>query len=142
MMKYSLVKKGAALAVAAAVTLSAGNVALADSYSDDFTIEKNNYVEVLKNSKINKSSASGTSAKFTCNMKVSGSDTLSFYVINKNNHIVSSKAAVFSNTAAGTTKTAPYREGKGLKGNPFYFRCSLDFHSASSSMKVRYKFVP
>ena len=28
-MKYSLVKKGAALAVAAAVTLSAGNVALA-----------------------------------------------------------------------------------------------------------------
>lgn len=27
-MKYSLVKKGAALAVAAAVTLSAGNVAL------------------------------------------------------------------------------------------------------------------
>lgn len=96
MMKYSLVKKGAALAVAAAVTLSAGNVALADSYSDDFTIEKNNYVEVLKNSKINKSSASGTAAKFTCNMKVSGSDTLSFYVINKNNHIVSSKAAVFS----------------------------------------------
>ena len=88
MMKYSLVKKGAALAVAAAVTLSAGNVALADSYSDDFTIEKNNYVEVLKNSKINKSSASGTAAKFTCNMKVSGSDTLSFYVINKNNHIV------------------------------------------------------
>ena len=55
MKKYSLVKKGAALAVAAAVTLSAGNVALADSYSDDFTIEKNNYVEVLKNSKINKS---------------------------------------------------------------------------------------
>lgn len=38
MKKYSLVKKGAALAVAAAVTLSAGNVALADSYSDDFTI--------------------------------------------------------------------------------------------------------
>lgn len=29
MMKYSLVKKGAALAVAAAVTLSAGNMALA-----------------------------------------------------------------------------------------------------------------
>ena len=47
MMKYSLVKKGAALAVAAAVTLSAGNVALADSYSDDFTIEKNNYVEAV-----------------------------------------------------------------------------------------------
>lgn len=142
MKKYSLVKKGAALAVAAAVTLSAGNVALADSKTGDFTVDNGNYVEVLKNYKIDKSNASGTAAKFTCNMKVSRSDTLSFYVLNKNNNIVSSEAAVFRNTAAGTTKTAPYREGKGLKGNPFYFRCSLDFHSASSSMKVKYKFVP
>ena len=119
MKKYSLVKKGAALAVAAAVTLSAGNVALADSYSDDFTIEKNNYVEVLKNSKINKSSASGTAAKFTCNMKVSGSDTLSFYVINKNNHIVSAKPATFRDTAAGTTKLHLIGMEKGLKGIRF-----------------------
>ena len=51
MKKYSLVKKGAALAVAAAVTLSAGNVALADSHSGAFTIDRGNYVEVLKNGK-------------------------------------------------------------------------------------------
>ena len=41
-MKYSLVKKGAALAVVAAVTLSAGNVALAGSHSGAFTIDRGN----------------------------------------------------------------------------------------------------
>lgn len=58
-MKYSLAKKGAALAVAAAVTLSAGNVALADSHSGAFTIDRGNYVEVLKNGKVTKSNTSG-----------------------------------------------------------------------------------
>ena len=135
MKKYSLVKKGAALAVAAAVTLSAGNVALADSHSGAFTIDRGNYVEVLKNGKVTKSNTSGSAAKFTCN-------TLNFYVYNKNNNIVSAGPATFRGTSKGTQKTSPYRDGKGLKGNPFYFRCSLDLHSVSSSMKVNYKFIP
>ena len=142
MKKYSLVKKGAALAVAAAVTLSAGNVALADSHSGAFTIDRGNYVEVLKNGKVKKSNTSGSAAKFTCNMSVGYNDTLNFYVYNKNNNIVSAGPATFRGTSKGTHKTSPYRDGKGLKGNPFYFRCSLDLHSVSSSMKVNYKFIP
>lgn len=142
MKKYSLVKKGAALAVAAAVTLSAGNVALAGSKTGSFTVNNGNYVEVLKGNRIVKSGASGTDAKFTCGIRISDQDTLSFYVINKNNHIVSSSAATFRNTAAKTTKKAPYREGKGLKGNPFYFRCSLSDRSASGKLDVDYKFEP
>lgn len=40
MKKYCLVKKGAALAVAAAVTLSAGNVALAGSRTGSLKFNK------------------------------------------------------------------------------------------------------
>lgn len=54
MKKYSLVKKGAALAVAAAVTLSAGNVVLAGSRSGSFKIQQGNYVTVLKSTPIEK----------------------------------------------------------------------------------------
>ena len=105
MMKYSLVKKGVALAVAAAVTLSAGNVALADSHSGAFTIDRGNYVEVLKNGKVTKSNTSGSAAKFTCNMSVGYNDILNFYVYNKNNNIVSAGPATFRGKSNGTKQT-------------------------------------
>ena len=98
MKKYSLVKKGAALAVAAAVTLSAGNVVLAGSRSGSFKIQQGNYVTVLKSTPIEKAGKKDSSAMFTCKYRVGANDTLNFVVINKNGNIVSKKAASFRNT--------------------------------------------
>ena len=136
MKKYSLVKKGAALAVAAAVTLSAGNVVLAGSRSGSFKIQQGNYVTVLKSTK------KDSSAMFTCKYRVGANDTLNFVVINKNGNIVSKKAASFRNTNEETTKYAPYRSGTGKVGASFYFRCSMSDTSASDETDVKYVFMP
>ena len=142
MKKYSLVKKGAALAVAAAVTLSAGNVVLAGSRSGSFKIQQGNYVTVLKSTPIEKAGKKDSSAMFTCKYRVGANDTLNFVVINKNGNIVSKKAASFRNTNEETTKYAPYRSGTGKVGASFYFRCSMSDTSASDETDVKYVFMP
>ena len=134
MKKYSLVKKGAALAVAAAVTLSAGNVVLAGSRSGSFKIQQGNYVTVLKSTPIEKAGKKDSSAMFTCKYRVGANDTLG--------NIVSKKAASFRNTNEETTKYAPYRSGTGKVGASFYFRCSMSDTSASDETDVKYVFMP
>ena len=129
----------AALAISG--TLIGGSVALAaNSSSGTVAVLRGGEPTEVTNKSVVKSNETGKAAKITVNDSISYNDSLSVYVKNKNDNIVSVESAVFRGTTRATTQSLPYKDGKGKKGNPFYPVFSLAQSSLSSSLTVNFIF--
>lgn len=92
---------------------------------------------------VEKTNATGTSAKVTMNDAIYRDDIVTAYVRNKNGiKVTEGDAARFRGTASGTTQSMPYQSGKGKKGNQFYLCLLLGQGSYNTHLTVSCNFVP
>ena len=140
-MKFHVKKtvKTMAIALALSGTLIGGSVALADSTTGTVTIARDQ-TKSMSGISVKKTNDTGKAAKITVYGGIPYNDSLSVYVKNKYDNIVSTRSAVFKGTTSTTTESIPYEDGKGKKGNPFYPVFHLSQSSMSSSLTVSFTF--
>lgn len=137
--KYSI--KMTVLATGLISCLGLATMAAADSLSNK-TVTVQRDVYNLVNSPTTKSGATGSDAQIIFSTKVGANDTVNVVSVNSNGNVVSSSSASFHGTSANTSKAIPYEDGKGKQGNQFRPRFYLTQNSASSSVTVKYTYIP
>ena len=128
-------KRCFALMLAAGLVFAGGHSAKASSHSySGKVLTLGDSVKLTPS--VTKTNKTRTDAVVTMNVAIPSGCTVSAYVKNaKDNRVTEGDAVKFRGTKSGATKTMPYMEGKGKKGNDFYLVVALENGSQATYIK-------